>query len=129
MNNERILIVEDEPELRDLYREWLAASYDVDVAADGNEALDRFDDRTDLVFLDRQLPDVDSVIMLPLFRDRNPECLIAILTGVDPDREVLEMEFDAYVTKPVRETGLREVVEGLTDDDPAQFANRDGVYL
>jgi DNA-binding response OmpR family regulator len=128
MSGGRILIVEDDPELREMYREWLSASYDVAVAVDGSEALERFDDRTDLVLLDRRLPDVDSVILLPLLREQHPDCRIAMLTGVDPDDQVLEMDFDAYATKPVRETELRAFVEGLLGGDGARLVDRDGVY-
>jgi DNA-binding response OmpR family regulator len=36
-----------------------------------------------------------------------------MVTAVDPDFDILEMPFDAYLTKPVRRDDLNEVVERL----------------
>lgn len=112
-----VLVVEDETELRTMYREWLAESFEVRTAGDGSEALQTFDADVDVVLLDRNLPNTTGEKLLPHFRNYGTECEIALVTAVEPDWDILEMDFDAYVTKPVRQPNLLDLVDALCDDD------------
>ena len=112
-NQDVILVVEDEPELADMYSGWLEQKYPVRVAHDGSEALEKFDEEVEVVLLDRQLPGMDGDAVLPLLRDRKPDVQVAMVTAVDPDSDVVEMGFDAYITKPIREDDIFEVVDHL----------------
>ncbi len=113
MSQDVILVVEDEPDLADMYSGWLDQKYPVRTAHDGNEALDKFDEDVEVVLLDRQLPGMDGDAVLPLLRDRKPDIQVAMVTAVDPDVNVVDMGFDAYITKPIREDDLFEVVDHL----------------
>ncbi|MFQ3318078.1 MAG: DNA-binding response OmpR family regulator [Natronomonas sp.] len=113
MSKDVILVVEDEPELADLYSGWLEQKYPVRVAQDGSEALEKFDDDIEVVLLDRQMPGMDGDAVLPLIRDRKPECQVAMVTAVEPDVDVIDMGFDAYITKPIREEDVFELVDHL----------------
>lgn len=108
-----VLVVEDDTELRQMYREWLADEYAVRTAADGPETLETFDADVDVVLLDRNLPNTTGEKLLPHFRNYEGECEIALVTAVEPDWDILEMDFDAYVTKPVREPNLLDLVDAL----------------
>ena len=70
----RILLVEDEAYLRDIYREILgAAGYIVDEAEDGEEALDALEQGGyDLVLLDIMLPKLDGIEVLRRLKEINP---------------------------------------------------------
>ena len=62
----RILVVDDEPSIRDLLAKTLAlAEYDVDVAADGRSALDRMrHEPYDLLIADLKMPGIDGLSVI-----------------------------------------------------------------
>ena len=113
MSNDVILVVEDETELADLYSGWLSERYPVRVANDGPGALEEFDEDVEVVLLDRELPGMNGKAVLSMLRDRGADCQVAMVTAVEPEVDVVEMGFDAYVTKPVREDELFELVDHL----------------
>ncbi|MFB6197897.1 MAG: response regulator [Halobacteriaceae archaeon] len=108
-----VLVVDDEKSLADLYAEWLASEYTVRTAYDGKEALDVIDDDVDVILLDRRMPDLSGDEVLTEIRNQGFECRVAMVTAVEPDFDVLEMEFDAYLTKPVSRDELFEIVDRL----------------
>jgi len=108
-----VLIVDDEPDLADLYASWLPRQYVVETAHDGSSALERLDESVDVVLLDRRMPGLSGDEVLERIRERYPECGVAMITAVDPDFDILKMGFDAYLTKPVDEGDLNGVVERL----------------
>jgi DNA-binding response OmpR family regulator len=119
-----VLVVEDEPDLADLYATWLRDDYRVRVAYGGREALDELDDEVDVVLLDRRMPDLSGDEALEAIRDRGVECRVAMVTAVEPDFDIVEMGFDDYLVKPVSRESLKETVENLllrnTYDDGIQ---------
>lgn len=72
---ERILVVEDDQFLRELYDELLREEgYDVDLAADGQEGLDKASvGGYDLVLLDIMLPKVDGLEVLRKLKEDPPK--------------------------------------------------------
>ena len=109
----RVLIVEDEPEVAELYRGYLTDGYDVAVANTGAEALDLVDDDTDAVLLDRRLPDTSGAEVLASIRDRDLDCRVAMVTAVEPDVDIVEMGFDLYLVKPATRDDIQSAVERL----------------
>jgi DNA-binding response OmpR family regulator len=101
----RILIIEDNIDLARLLAGHLRdLSYDVDLAADGNEGLANAE-RTayDLIILDIMLPGIDGLEICRRIRERPPYVPILMLTArsSETDRVVgLEVGADDYVTKP-----------------------------
>jgi two-component system, OmpR family, response regulator RegX3 len=107
----RILIVEDEPALAESVQYSLTREgFDVVVAPDGEEALDRF--RTgspDLVILDLMLPRLSGLDVCRIVRGES-SVPIVILTAKDGEADKvagLELGADDYVTKPF---SMRELV-------------------
>src|SRR3954467_9141311 len=105
-----ILVVEDEPTLRETLAEALADDgFHVIAAADGREALTRFRaDRPDLVLLDLMLPELSGVEVCRILRAESAAPII-ILTAKDSELDKvvgLELGADDYVTKPF---SLREL--------------------
>ncbi len=100
----RILIVDDDPGIRELTAAFLSThGYVVDTASDGTTmraALQR--DRYALVVLDVMMPGEDGLtIMRTLDRDTAPAIIILSVIGEEVDRIVgLEMGADDYVAKP-----------------------------
>lgn len=99
-----LLIVEDEPALARLVRDYLErAGYQVRVAANAESALLHFsNDRPALMVLDLGLPDRDGLDVIRAIR-KNSETPIIVLTarGDESDRIVgLELGADDYMVKP-----------------------------
>jgi two-component system response regulator AdeR len=108
-----VLIVEDEPDIVDTYELWLDTGYEVRTAESGDEGLRRLDDSVDVVLLDRKMPGLSGDELLERIHERGLDCLVAMVTAVEPDFDILEMGFDTYLTKPVRQEQLTETVEAL----------------
>jgi DNA-binding response OmpR family regulator len=109
-----VLVVEDEPDVGETYELWLAGDYEVRRAATGTEALEALDEDVDVVLLDRMLPGMSGEEVLSELRDRGHDVQVAMVTAVDPDFDIVEMGFDAYVTKPpTRETLLETITDLL----------------
>lgn len=101
----RILVVEDEPDLRrQLEKAMIEAGYAVDTAADGEEGQFLGDTEPyDAVVLDLGLPKIDGVTVLKAWRDGGKTFPVLILTARGRWSEKVE-GFDAgaddYLTKP-----------------------------
>lgn len=108
-----VLVVEDERDLADTYALWLQNSYAVKTAYDGRSALDHLDETIDVALLDRRMPDLSGNEVLATIRDQNLECQVAMVTAVDPDFDIANMEFDAYLVKPIGKAELEDLVERL----------------
>lgn len=132
----RVMVVDDEPGLADLYAAWLAGAYEVETASNGDEALDAVDDGVDVVFLDRRMPGISGDEVLVELRKRDIDAAVALVTAVDADFDVLALPLDAYLEKPVERDALTAAVERLqprpTYDEPLRryfslAARRDAV--
>ncbi|WP_254545370.1 response regulator [Halomarina pelagica] len=108
-----VLVVEDNEQLADMYAEWLAETTTVVTAYSGREALALLTDRIDIVLLDRLMPGLSGDEVLGRIRERGLDCRVALVTAVEPDVDIVEMEFDDYLTKPVRKRDLYHLVEAL----------------
>lgn len=108
-----ILLVDDEPGIRELMTEWLEPRFDVRVAADGEDALQRVDDEVDIGLLDRRMPRMSGDELLDTLRDRGYDFPVAMITAVAPDLDILELPFDDYVEKPIAKDELIRTVELL----------------
>ncbi|MFD1599681.1 HalX domain-containing protein [Halobellus rarus] len=108
-----VLVVEDEPDLADLYATWLRDEYRVRVAYGGREALEELDEEVEVVLLDRRMPDLSGDEALEAIRERDVGCRVAMVTAVEPDFDIVAMGFDDYLVKPVSRDSLKETVENL----------------
>jgi len=109
----QVLIVEDETDLADLYAIYLSDLYEVQTANDGRTALELVGDDTDIVLLDRRMPDMTGDEVLTEIRSRGIDCRVAMITAVEPDLDIVEMPFDDYLVKPVTREDLHGLVEVL----------------
>ncbi len=105
MSAPKILVVEDDAELRGLVAQRLEDSgYSVELAETGQQALDLVESRLpDLVLLDIMIPEIDGLEVCRRLRSTYPLLYIIMLTAKtgEVDRVVgLEVGADDYVTKP-----------------------------
>src|SRR5829696_2450180 len=101
----RVLIVDDEPAVRAaLDRALRLDGYDVELAADGREALDRLaDTRQDAVVLDVAMPGLDGLEVCRRLRaagDRTPVLMLTARDAVDDRVAGLDAGADDYLVKP-----------------------------
>jgi CheY-like chemotaxis protein len=110
-----VLVVEDQRKLADLYTDQLSDECDVLTAYTGEEALALLDGSIDVVLLDRKLPGTSGSQILDRIKARGLDCRVAMVTGVDPDLSLLDMQVDDYLVKPVTEEKLRRTVRMLAN--------------
>lgn len=112
-DHNRVLVVDDEPDLTELYASFLPEKYAVDTAYNGDDALKTLDESVDVVLLDRRMPGISGDTVIKRIRERDLGCGVAMITAVTPDFDILELGFDAYLTKPVAASELTDVTERL----------------
>lgn len=108
-----VLIVDDEREVADVYALRLDSEYETRTAYGGQEALEEMDQSVDVVLLDRRMPGMSGDEMLAKLVERGITAKVAMLTAVEPDRDIVDMPFDDYITKPVDHNGLLALVDVL----------------
>jgi len=111
--NQVILIIDDQVELVETYKGSLEDNYSVRVATDGPEGLAKFDADVDVVLLDRKMPGMSGEEVLTQLRASDVNCRVVMVTAVEPDLNLLSMNFDEYLVKPVSGTDLRNVVKRM----------------
>ncbi|MFB6070220.1 MAG: response regulator [Halanaeroarchaeum sp.] len=108
-----VLVVDDEPDLADLYVAWLEDDYEVKVAYDGPTAIETLDASIDVVLLDRRMPNLSGDRVLDRIREKGLDCRVAMVTAVEPDVDIVDLGFDDYLQKPVDRSELIDTVERL----------------
>ncbi len=94
-------MVDDEPDVAETQALRIGTTYETSVAHGGEEALERAGPGVDAILLDRRMPDCHGDEVLTRLRDRGYEGVVIMLTAVDPDLNIIEMDFDDYLQKPV----------------------------
>lgn len=118
----KILIVEDEEDLANaLARGFRKLNYAVDIANDGQEALElKFVNDYDLIILDLNLPSKDGLEVLADIRETDDECKVLILSARDDfDERIkgLDMGANDYLVKPFHFGELTARVRALLRRD------------
>src|SRR5260370_28558279 len=107
----RILIVDDEPQIGRVMRRSLGTHhYDVRVAADGEAALDLFNDwGPDLVITDLSMPNMEGLELCRRLRtvSKIPIIVLSVKSEEKVKVEALDAGADDYVTKPF---GMEELL-------------------
>ncbi|MBC7153054.1 MAG: response regulator transcription factor [Rhodobacteraceae bacterium] len=107
-NLKKILLVDDDDDLREVLSEQLVMTEEFDVfeAANGHDAMDKI--RTghfDLAILDVGLPDTDGRELCRRMRKQGAKCPVLMLTGHDSDADTilgLDAGANDYITKPFK---------------------------
>jgi two-component system alkaline phosphatase synthesis response regulator PhoP len=112
----RVLVVDDEPDLRLLVRLSLEAfGFEIFEAGNGQEALDAISkDPPDVVLLDIKLPVVDGWEVLRRLREADDPLPVIMLSAHASDttsKRAMEAGSNGYIAKPFRPKELRDVIE------------------
>jgi len=103
----RVLVVDDEASIRDLLAKMLALTeYQVDVAADGQSAIERMRAAPcDLLIVDLKLPGIDGLSVIREAKQLKPDLPVIIITGFSTEVsaiEAVDLGVSGYLTKPFR---------------------------
>ncbi len=123
-NQSRILVVDDDPSIQDILRIILEKNgYNVHLATDGEEAVQRFlDVQPDLVISDISMPKGDGFNVAILIRSKDQEgkkTPILLISAFYDDRanqdNAERCGADAFLPKPFTQKELLDVVEELLE--------------
>jgi DNA-binding response OmpR family regulator len=115
---ERILVVDDEPNMRAALAGLLEDNYGVDAVGSGEEALlSMSEELYNLVILDINLPAMDGMEVLKRVREHSPDVAVVIMTGhasIDSAITALQHGATHYLQKPASgDEILNSVKKGL----------------
>jgi len=120
----RILVVDDDPLIRgSLYEMLKGQRYDVEMAADGAEAMDHLKRREfQLVLSDWKMPQVDGLSLLAHIRGQYPDISVVLITGFGTINSAVEAirqgAFD-YLAKPIQPEELEAVIQRALNQQTA----------
>ncbi len=119
MDKKKILIVDDEPNIRLLVSGILSHDYIVIAASDGEEAIALARrQKPDLILMDIMMPKMDGYVACSILK-ADPvtrTVLVVMLTGIGHElnkKLAKEVGADGYITKPFSRAELLEVVTHL----------------
>lgn len=111
---EKILIVDDDANVRFVLQEAFTAEYIVFAAPDGPGAVEIVKKESPaIVLLDINMPGPDGVAVLKLIKETGRTPIVWMLTGVEDLETVLKtlnMGASGYITKPFEVARVREIV-------------------
>jgi two-component system response regulator AtoC len=127
----RVLVVDDEPDVRDLLVEYFEErGYGVVAVGDGRAALaeiERNPSRYGLVVTDLQLPGVDGLAVLSAARQANPSTVVIIVTGyasLDSAVQAVRLGAYDYLTKPFSLGQLDVIMQRVGERHALETENR-----
>lgn len=121
-SKEVVLIVEDDLSTRRVLHDILTSlKYEILVAADGQEALEIFDQKNgevDLVISDMVMPEMDGRELYERLNKNYPDTKIILITGYplsDGTRQLLDYRRAAWLQKPITMGTLARAVRDMLD--------------
>lgn len=116
----RILIVDDEPQVLGFLRELFRSSgWEVQTASSGSEGIDSLEqERFDVVLTDLKMPGSDGIELLRITRKIQPETEVVMMTGhatVDTAIEAMRAGAFHYLTKPFKGEEVLNLAEKACD--------------
>lgn len=135
--SKRILIIDDEPKIVEICRDYLkAAGFDVVSALDGPGGLEKWRrEKPDLVILDLMLPGMDGLDVCREIRKEGSTPVIMLTARVEETDKLIGLELgaDDYITKPFSPRELvarvRTVLRRVQADATAEVIRAGGITL
>ena len=115
----KILVVEDDKNQQDLYRqELMDEGYEVDVASDGKEAITKaMKDRPDLIVLDISMPGMDGIEAMGKILGTDNRIPIVLNTAYSSYKDnFMTWSADAYVIKSADLTPLKNTIKQVLEN-------------
>lgn len=116
MKKQRILVVDDEENIRLLFKEELEEEgYEVDTASNGIEALEKIkESQFDVIVLDIKMPVMDGIQALNAIKNINKDQPVILCSAYGEFKQDLSSWVsDGYVVKSADTRELKETVKGI----------------
>lgn len=111
----RVLVVEDEAGLAELFDIWLQNHFHVTVATDGEEAQAQLGDGFDALVLDWRMPAVSGDEIVQTIIEEDLPISIVVVTGLDQDVIGANPRVEKVLCKPIDESTLVSAVKDVLD--------------
>ena len=117
MENQKVLVVDDEENVRRLVRSMLGNKYIILEAKDGEEAIDiARSQRADIILMDIMMPNIDGYTAChTIKKDPVTKAIpVVMLTAIDHELNVKlsqEMGASGYITKPFSPRDLLDTID------------------
>lgn len=116
MTNKKIMVVDDEQNIREIISEFLQeVGYTVSVAVDGLDALDKISyEQYDLYIIDVYMPRMGGLDLIAKLKELQPLAVIIVTTGyssIDIAIKAIRTGAYHYLTKPIQADELLKVVD------------------
>ena len=127
-NESRILVVDDEPGMREFLEIMLQKDgYSVETAADGPEAIDKIEQSLfDLAIVDIQMPVLNGIEVLKKVSEKSPDTTVIMVTAYASHETAIEaMKLGAYdyITKPFKIDEIKLVIKKALDKKKLEREN------
>lgn len=114
MTERKLLIVDDEPEILELLREYFQDSYTVNTAENGLEGLEKISaNQPDLILTDIRMPKMDGFEMVTKLRERGDNRIVVFFTSKGDLKSVtqaMKLKCFDFIQKPLMMKQLDQVV-------------------
>ncbi len=116
----KILIIDDERSIRNSLKEILTdEGYDVDVAEDGNVALEMVDkDKYNVIFCDIKMPNMSGIEVLDKFNEEGVEAAVVMISGhgdIDTAVECIKKGAFDFIQKPLDLNRILITIKNATE--------------
>jgi DNA-binding NtrC family response regulator len=111
----RILVVDDEPVVRESIYDWFSqGDYPIEMAADGPEAMQKMQESSwDILLTDVKMPGMDGLELQQKAKEVDPDITVIVMTAyasVDSAMQAIKEGAYDYVTKPLDPDDLEQIV-------------------
>lgn len=117
----RVLVVDDQEEVRLLLVGLLSGQFEVSVAENGNQALRSMrDGHFDVMVLDLEMPELDGPGLMRALRAQGTKCPVLICSGhIDIERRAKEIGATDWIAKPFGTEALKTKLDSVLGSCPA----------
>jgi len=128
----KILVVDDDPYLRDLLIETLSTiGYDTCSASDAGQALDVLKtNKVELVITDIKMPGMNGIALAETIRKEHPGLPLIFITGVFTPSIVKQIEGQPILSKPFRIGQLEELInQTISGEQSKENVSKDNILV
>jgi DNA-binding NtrC family response regulator len=116
----RILVVDDEPVVRESIHDWFSQDdYPIEMAADGPAAMQKIQEsHWDILLTDVKMPGMDGLELQQRVKKIDPEVTVIIMTAyasVDSAMQAIKEGAYDYVTKPLDPEDLQRIIDRVCE--------------
>lgn len=107
----KVLFVDDEEGILDLYRIMCENKYNVETLSQGTRAVEEFDNSIDIAFFDRRMPDMSGYEVIKKIQNEGYETPMIIISGSDEDESPTDADYKEYLKKPIDQDEIFNAID------------------